>query len=93
VRKGKNMTILDSEMIRTAELLFKLADRMRDEQRYPAHPSIAGTLRHTVIVIEAAASATALGRMTLEDADAIADSGELTLRKIIGLRKLRDAAR
>jgi hypothetical protein len=78
------------EQIAAAELLYKLRDRMRDEARYPAHPSIRGTLTNAIMMLDAAAEQTARGWLDIEHADAIADAGELTLRRIIAMRKLRE---
>jgi hypothetical protein len=84
------MTIMDSEHIAAAELLYKLCDRMREELQRHTHPTIRGTLMHSIDYLDAAASQTARGVLTLEASDAIAEAGELTLRKVIGLRKMRE---
>jgi hypothetical protein len=81
----------DVEAIHVANLLYGLCDRMREELRFPAHPAIRGTLTHSIITLDALAALVAAGRMDLDTADAYAEAGELTLRKIIGIRKLRDA--
>ena len=89
------MTGADSEQIAAAELLYKLSERLREElQHWPATPHGPNTIRETLYnsidIIDAAASQTARGVITLTASDAIAESGELTLRKIIGMRKLRE---
>lgn len=86
----------DSEHLAAAELLYRLAERLREELlQWPASTDGPNTVRETlynaVDIIEGSASLTARGVMTLTRSDAIAESGELTLRKIIGMRKLRDS--
>jgi len=85
------MTIMDTEHLAAAELLYKLLDRMRDEARYPSHPAVRGRLTNAIVVLEIAAQQTASGIIDLDTADAIADAAELTLRQIIGIRKLRES--
>jgi hypothetical protein len=87
----------DSERIAAAELLYKLCERMREElQHWPSktsrdgHDTVRGTLYNSIDILEAAAAQTARGALTLEASDAMAEAGELTLRKITGMRKLRE---
>ena len=89
--------MVDAEAIAAAELLYKLCERMREElQHWPSnkardgHDTIRGTLWNSIDLLEADAAQTARGTITLDYSDALAESGELTLRKIIGMRKLRE---
>ena len=79
----------DVEDVHVAELLYTLIDRMRAELgRWPdGHPT-RGTLIHAIAQLEHVARATVLGTLDLEWSDGFADAGELTLRQIIGMRRI-----
>ena len=84
------MIMVDTERLHTAQLLYNLRDRLDAELALRKHPSTRANVKHAISVIEATADQTMRGLVDLDTADAIAEAGELTLRQLIGIRKLRD---
>ena len=73
--------MVDSEALHVAELLYGLSERMQIERKRATDRKVRNGLDYCITLIEEAAAFTALGKISLDEADAIADAGELSLRR------------
>jgi hypothetical protein len=74
--------MIDTEALHVAQLLYGIAERMRLERSRTADLNIRRAFEFSINLIEIYATETALGIHALDDADAYAEAGELTLRRL-----------
>lgn len=73
--------MVDTEQLHAAQLLYALSERMQIERHRATSRKTRDALDDCITRIDEAADHTALGYISLEEADIIADSGEEALRR------------
>jgi hypothetical protein len=77
--------MVDSEALHVAQLLYGIAERMRLERSRTPDLNVRRAFEFSINLIELYATETAIGLHPLADADAYAEAGELTLRRLRGM--------
>jgi hypothetical protein len=76
------VTEVDVEALAASQLLFNLSERMEAARKVTQIPRVADALAYAARMTADAAINVAVGIIDLEHADAYADAGEVTLRRL-----------